>query len=254
MVSETRRAVRLGSKGADLTNMAPQTKSAKPMKQLRTSLLAIALAALAFGCATKGYEKADNTGAYLESTALRLDRGVAQIDTATAALKDLVDNPQADMKEQFKSYSSAVSGLESLTRDVGTRAAKIQKLGTNYLKKWDEELATIQNEEIRKQSAARKQAVMKKFESMKASYNGARRAFSPLLSDLKDIRTALSTDLTTAGVNSIRNSMAGVNKHADDVRKSLADLSAQFKDFGKSLEVPPPAPPPETEEAAEPAQ
>jgi len=219
------------------------------MKQFRTSLFALALAALVAGCATKGYEKADNTGAYLEATAQRIDRGVAQIDTATAALKDLVENPQPDMKAQFKTYSAAVANLESLTKDVGSRAAKVQQMGTNYLKKWDANLATIQNEDIRKQSAERKEAVMTKFESMKSSYNDTRKAFSPLLADLRDIRTALSTDLTAAGVDAIRKSMTGVNKHAEDVRKSLAELSTQFKEFGQSLEVPVPPPAPNSEGA-----
>ena len=212
------------------------------MKQLRTSLIAIALAALAVGCATQGYQKADNAGAYLEDAAERVDRGVAQIDTATAALKDLVENPQPDMKAQFKNYSAAVSSLESLTKDVGARAAKIASLGTNYLTLWATNLTTIKNEDIRKESAERRDAVMKQFESVKSSYADARKAFSPLLSDLRDIRTALSTDLTVAGVGAIQKSMTGVNKHADDVRKSLTDLSTQFKEFGKSLEVPVPPP------------
>jgi len=220
------------------------------MKQLRTSLLTLALAAFAAGCATQGYQKADNAGAYLGTTAQRVDRGIGQIDTATAALKDLVENPQADMKAQLKAYSSAVASLESLTKDVGARAAKVHSLGTNYLKKWDDNLATIQNEDIRKQSAERKAEVMKKFDAVKASYSETRKAFSPLLADLRDIRTALSTDLTTAGVDAIRKSMTGVNKRAEDVRKSLADLSTQFKEFGKSLEVPVPPPAPKAEGAA----
>jgi chromosome segregation ATPase len=219
------------------------------MKQIRNTLLAIALAAFAAGCATKGYQKADQTGAYLQTAAETVNKGIAQIDTATGALKALVENPQADMQAQFKTFSAAVANLESLTKDVGTRAAKIQQLGTNYLRTWSTNLATIQNEDIRKQSAERKDEVMKKFEAMKTSYGDAREAFRPLLADLKDIRTALSTDLTAAGVEAIRKSMTGVNKRAEDVRNSLAELSTQFKEFGKSLEVPLPPPAPKAEAA-----
>lgn len=220
------------------------------MKQLRTSLIALALAALVAGCATHGYQKADNAGAYLATAADRVDKGVAQIDTATAALKDLVENPQADMKAQFKTYSAAVASLESLTKDTNARATKIASLGTNYLATWATNLTTIKNEDIRKQSAERREAVMKQFENVKASYADASKAFSPLLSDLRDIRTALSTDLTAAGVDAIRKSMTGVNKHAEDVRKSLGALSTQFREFGKSLEVPVPPAAPKTEGAA----
>ena len=224
-----------------------------PMKKLTILSLVVTAAVFAAGCASTGYKKADATASYLESTADRIDKGAVQIDSATAALTELVSQPEADLAGQFKKYSSAVSGLESVAKDVASRATKIQQLGATYFQQWDEQLAMIQNEDIRNNSAERKAAVIKQFDQVKTSYDEARSAFNPLLADLRDIRTALSTDLTPAGVSAINKSMTKVNEHAAKVRKSLGDLAVQFKDLGKSLETPTP-PPPAKEGAGETAK
>lgn len=213
------------------------------MKELTTLSIVVAAAAIFAGCATSGYKQADSTGSHLQSSSDRITQAVAQIDAATAVLTELVEKPSADLKLQFKNFSTAVSSLESTARDVGSRATKAQQLGASYFQQWDEQLAKIQNEEIRNNSAERKTAVMKQFDQAKASYDEARTAFNPLLANLRDIRTAISTDLTPAGVEAVRKSMTKINEEAATVRKSLTDLAAQFKELGKSLETPTPPPP-----------
>ena len=55
------------------------------------------------------------------------------------------------------------------------------------------------------------------------------------MSDLKDIRTALATDLTSAGLDSVKSVVKKANDDAPPVRESLGKLSADFKDLGISL-------------------
>ena len=213
------------------------------MKNLRTSLIAIVIAALAAGCAStgsNGYSKANSTASYLTTAADKLDAGGVQITAATAALKDMVENPSGDMKLQLKNYNTALSKLDSLAKSAGASATKMQQMGAAYFQKWDEQLAQIQNEEIRNQSAERKAAMMKHFEQTKASYDAARAAFNPFVANLRDIRTAISTDLTPAGVQAIAKSMDKVNSQAAEVQKTMNELSGQFRTLSKALEVPTP--------------
>jgi len=212
------------------------------MKNLRTSLIAIAIAALATGCASNGYNKADSTASYLTAAADKLDAGGVQITAATTALKELVEKPQADLKLQLKNYSGAVDKLESLAKSAGSSATKMQQMGAAYFQKWDEQLSAIQNEDIRSQSAERKAAMMKQFEATKASYDAARAAYNPFVANLRDIRTAISTDLNPAGVQAIAKSMDKVNNQAAEVQKTMSELATQFRSLGKALAVP--APPP----------
>jgi hypothetical protein len=220
------------------------------MKPITILSVSSVIALLAAGCATHGYTKANSTSAYLLSTSDRILKGVSQIDGATASLTELVEKPDADLTAQFKKFSAAVSGLESVAKDVAARATRIQQLGAAHFQQWDEQLAKIQNEDIRNDSAARKAAVMKQFNEVKASYDETRAAFNPLLADMRDIRTAISTDLTPAGVEAIRKSMTKVNDQGARLRQSLEELAVKFKDLGKALETPAPPPAEKTEPAA----
>jgi hypothetical protein len=220
------------------------------MKHVASISAIAAVVTLFAGCATHGYNQADSLNRYLQSTSSRTGKMVAQIDAATAALSSLVEKPGADLKLQFKNFSSALNGLESAAHDVASRSTKAQQLGASYFQLWDEQLARIQNEEIRSASADRKAAVMKQFEKARDRYDEARAAFNPLLADLRDIRTALSTDLNPAGVEVIRKSMSKVSEGTAAVRKSLVDAAAQFEELGKSLEVPAVPPPDKSEPAA----
>jgi hypothetical protein len=139
------------------------------------------------------------------------------------------------MKPQFIRFNSAVNDLESLSKDVADKSATMQKKGSAYFQKWDEELARIQTEDIRSRSAARKTEVMQGFERVQANYQNSSVTLAPFLARLGDIRTALSTDLTPAGLDSIRGSVGSAKTEGESVKQSLRSLAADFKNLGVSL-------------------
>jgi len=212
------------------------------MKKLVQLIALLTISGLFAGCATSGYQKAGNVASNVEKAADSIAKGSEQIDLTLAALTDLVNNPQPDLKPQFKKFSSDVNAVEAFAKNVAGRAKNMSTLGTNYFATWEAEIAKIQNEDIRKRSTERKEAVMKHFEKVKVDYNEAKTAFIPFMNDLKDIRTALSTDLTTAGITSIKGVAEKTNKNAVSVRQSLAKLVADFKELSSSLAAATPQP------------
>lgn len=197
--------------------------------------LAVAVLLLS-GCASNsGYHKADDTSSTIQRTAQEVHKGNGQIDSALFALSSLVNSPAADLKPQFEKYKTAVTKLESLSDDVNTRAADMQAQGNAYFRNWDAELAKIQNEDIRSRSTDRKNAVSARFDRVRSSYVQTKSSFAPFLSDLKDIRTALSTDLTTGGVASIRSTANRANSNVTPLRESLTNLETDFRALGVSL-------------------
>jgi hypothetical protein len=211
------------------------------MKTIKSIFAAAAVVTLIAGCASNGYRQAGATAGSLQNTSDRINRGTTQIDAALAALSQLVDNPSADLKLQFKNFNTAVSGVDAFARDLASRNVSIQQQGATYFQKWDEELATIQNEDIRSRSAERKVEVMKQFDRVKANYDETRTQLNPFLADLRDIRTAIGTDLTPAGLENIRSTAGKVNARGVAVRQSLADLAVEFKNLATSLATPTPA-------------
>ena len=205
----------------------------------------VIISALVSGCATRGYNHADSAATSMQRGAERAETGAAQIETALVALSDLVENPGSDLKVQFGKFNGAVSNIESLGKDIAGKSASMKQAGADYFKKWDEELARIQSEDIRSRSAARKTEVVQSFERVQSSYQAASAALTPLITRLTDIRTAISTDLTRAGLDSIRSSVSGVKSEGSSVQQLLKTLAADFKRLGTSISssLPQPAQP-----------
>jgi len=207
---------------------------------LSAILCATALVLLA-GCASGNYQKGSATGATLQASADKINQGSGKIDAALATLGDLMKNP-GDMAAQFKKFSSAVNDLESTAKDVAGKYASMTKQGEAYFAAWDEQLAQIQNEDIKSRSADRKAAVQKQFSAIKSSYEEAAAEFKPFMSDLKDIQTALATDLTPAGLDAITKSADKATKSGTKVKATVGKLATQFKQLGVAMSAAAPQP------------
>ena len=199
-------------------------------------------AALSAGCASTSYEKAGSASTTLHRTAKDIDQGTAKIDTVMASLSGLVNHPGADLKKQFKKFNSELEDLQSLARDVSEETAAMQQERAAYFQQWDKDLAKIENENIRNRSAERKNAVAARFETVRARYAQVQTAFAPFLSDLEDIRTALSADLTASGLAAVKDVVNKANQDAVPLRESFGKLSAEFKELGVSLSATTPQP------------
>jgi len=75
-------------------------------------------------------------------------------------------------------------------------------------------------------------------------YEEARNDIKPFMSGLKDIQTALSTDLTPGGVDAIKQSAGKVIDEGSSLKSTLSKLAGQFRDLGAAMSasVPQPAP------------
>lgn len=204
-------------------------KTLIPLTALATSLLLFA------GCASSGYQKAGKTSTSLQETAQGIDHALVPLDHVVATLADLVNNPNPDITPQFKKYSAAVTRLESLADDVRDHATAMRGQGAAYFKNWDLELAKIQNEDIHSRSLDRKNAVAAQFERVRISYAKTSTEFAPFMSDLKDIRTALATDLTAGGIASVKGLSGTANEKLLPLRESLIGLSSDFKSLGVAM-------------------
>lgn len=212
----------------------------KMVGQLFAPLAALVLVS---GCVSGNYQKGAATGAELKTSAAKITQGESQIDAVTTSLNALVKNP-GDLAAQFKNFSDAVNRLQSTAKEIDSKVAAMREKGDTYFAMWNQQIAQIQNEDIKNQSAARKAEMQKKFAAIQKSYQEAQNDFKPFMSDLKDIQMALSTDLTPGGVDAIKGTAGKVTKEAAPLKTTLDKLAGQFKDLGVAMSdsMPQPAP------------
>lgn len=200
------------------------------------TLPCIVLVLLMAGCAsTKNYKKAQDTSHSLKETAQVINESNAQSGVVTRALGSLVESPASDIKLQFKKFDSELTKLDSLANDVYAQSTAIQAEGDAYFRSWDEELATIKNEKIRSRSTERRKIMAERFEEVRISYEQAKGELTLFVYNLKDIRTALATDLTSDGLKSVEDVTEDSKDRARQLQKTLSRLEVDFKDLSASM-------------------
>ena len=200
------------------------------LRTWRPLLCASLAIALFTGCRTGTYMKADSTAGALQRAGNEVRTEIALIDSVTNSLHDLIANPSGDLRIQVGRFSDAVTQLEKTAHHAADRGATLRKDGAAYFAAWDKQLQTVTDEQIHQSSANRKLEVAKQFDSSMQRYDDAQNAMNPLISYLRDIRTSLSVDLTTAGVQSAKAPAATATQQAFKARegltRSIADLDA----------------------------
>lgn len=220
-------------------------ENGRVMKTIGWIQLAVAtLAILAGGCASQGYHKSDAAADSLQNAAVQVDGEKIAIDSTVATLNDLINNPAPDLKPQFERYSMALDRLIDLEQRNEKAAERASQKNVAYIEAWNRQLDTIQYEAIRNESIARKNEVQSRFNAVNSRYHETQQVVQPLISYFQDIRTALSTDLTMDGLQSVKPIAANAEQGARKVQLALDRLSDELAKSGVQMAstLPPPAP------------
>jgi hypothetical protein len=216
------------------------------MKTITNRILGLSgVAALTIGigsCASPNYNKGSATATGLKESSDKIQAASRQLDATLDSLNDLVNNPQPDLRPQYKKFSGNVDDLGNLARHVDESVNSMREKGNEFFAKWSEELAGIKNEDIRNRSASRQKEVSEALNSVKQSYADTETAFRPLMSDLRDIQKYLGTDLTPAGVSAMKDVAAKANTDGAKLKEALGKLSAEFQSLGVAMSAMAPAP------------
>jgi len=206
------------------------------IKKLLVNALAFAVVAGAVtGCATTAYQKAVGTSNALTESSAMIAKGGALIDETLVKLNDLVSNPRPDLRNQFNAFDNSVNELGSAAKDVTIKAEQMKLQGAAYFKDWDKESAKMQNEDIRHRSEVRKNEVTSRFNRITQNYEATKAAFIPYMSDLRDVQKFLSVDLTSGGLEAIKDVAAKATNHSVPLKESISNLSEEFKSLGVSM-------------------
>ena len=195
----------------------------------------VALLVLAAGCASSGYDKGNKTAEGIQKAADRIAALSGQIDKTLASLNGLVEKPQADLRPQYKQFAADLAKVESSAKDIASARRAIGKEGKDFFAKWDEQLAQINNEDIKARSQSRKDEVAGKLMAIKLSYTQAEMDYRPFITDLKDVQKYLSVDLTSGGIAAIKEPAAKVTKDVVPLKTSITKLAEDFKALGLSM-------------------
>ena len=180
------------------------------------------------GCRSAGYVKSDATAVRSQTVAMDVRGEVNNLDTTVSLLNSLLENPAGNLTLQFTKFSQSLDQLQASSKRTAGRTPGLRKQAAAYFEEWDRQLPTVNDNSLRRASAARKTEAMSQFETAVQRFERAQDALKPVVGYLEDIRKTLSTDLTAAGLQTVREpaKIAADNtaKIKETLNQSAADL------------------------------
>ncbi len=209
-------------------------KSSVLLPVIQTCVLTLALSWGA-GCRSAGYHKGEVAGRGLQLASAEVETETRQIEATLAALKDLVEAPGADLKPQFRRFSSSLDRLIDSAGKTDKTGKRAELKNAKYFAAWEKEMADIHYGVIRERSAARRAEVTNQLHAVNLRYQELQAVVWPLITYFNDIRAMLRADLTAAGLESVKGIVGNADQNAHKVQTALAKLSNELTACGTSL-------------------
>jgi hypothetical protein len=128
------------------------------------------------------------------------------------------------LKRAFTQYKEAVARLEKQAGDAKTRAAAMKEESDQHVQKWQKEMASVKDSDIKASLEDRRRAVQSNFATVRMYADDVRNAYEPFLRGNKDLLQALSIDLSPAAITSLSASMDRLNADGRKLQERIGAM------------------------------
>jgi len=211
------------------------------MKNIRgigmlTLTVATSGALLLSGCSTtKGYKQADKTGEGIAEFRDEIVKGKEAVDATMKSLSDIAATANTDPRKAFEQHTKDVANLEATAAKIRKRGQGMKEQGQTYFKQWEEQLAQVNNPEIRGLAEQRKAQLQESFQSVRKYTEPLKAQFDPWMSNLKDLQKYLSNDLTIAGVEAAKPLFTKTTEEGLEVQKLMDGVVAELNTIAATI-------------------
>ncbi|MCB9757056.1 MAG: hypothetical protein H6753_01375 [Candidatus Omnitrophica bacterium] len=163
----------------------------------------------------------------------QLNLSQAEVEKVIVAMDELA--VAHDLQMAFKNYTKSVNSVQAARRRDKAQRDSLQANNRQYMAKWQMELETIQDEDVKAALEQRKEKVIASFENIRSVLDDLREAYQPLLTNVLEIRKALALDLNSLGVQSLASSMNKAKGQAEVVKQKIAKARQELDQLADSL-------------------
>jgi chromosome segregation ATPase len=133
-----------------------------------------------------------------------------------------------ELRPQFEKYKAELVKMEDKAKSARNRADSMKDKGEAFFGEWEQQVKTIQNQDIRKEAEKRLAKRKKSYGKILSTMQEAKEQLVPFMSDLNDVKKLLETELNAGTVASTKSLIRQANWHGEDVRESLSDVEKEL--------------------------
>jgi hypothetical protein len=149
-----------------------------------------------------------------------------QVDETMASSNQLAAG--FELPKTFKKFSSEVDDLDAAGVNARKRAESMRANYQMYVLKWQAEMENMSDPAIKAGLAERQKSVKANFDKVRAAAQEARTAYDPYLATVKNIRQALSVDLSQGALTALKPAFENANTQGKTLKTKLAALQAEL--------------------------
>jgi len=209
------------------------------LKTIQTLALSLttAIAVVTFtGCSTpSGYQQADKTGADIARFRDQINKAKTAVDQTVAALGQVAVTANSNPREAFQKFGKSITRLEAAANSAKASSADMKAHGQAYFTQWEKQLDQINDPKIRALATSQKTKLQASFDEIRKYAQPLREQFDPWLSDLKDLHTYLSNDLSVSGVDAAKDLFGKTQAEGLKVQESMDELVAELNTVAATL-------------------
>lgn len=180
-------------------------------------------------CATTGMQRSQDTQTTMETMDKDIKNVSLQLDATGESLNELMRPSQTDKSSAFSSYKNNVEKMESMEKKFAKHAKEMKEKGINYFKEWEKEGTKYKNPQIQQLSDERRATLGKIYDKIAENSIGVNEAFKTYLSDIQEIETFLSNDLTTKGIAAIGPTSKKVVGDGNNLNYAIQELQTAIQ-------------------------
>ncbi|HEY3308049.1 MAG TPA: DUF2959 family protein [Desulfuromonadaceae bacterium] len=181
------------------------------------------------GCATTGMERAAKTTTSMQTVENEYRQTATQVDATTATLNDLIKPDQADQRKAFEAYKASVARMDNQGKQLTKNSDEMNARGKDYFAEWEKSGNKYTNPEMRELSEQRRSEMSQVFAQIPEASIGVKGSLRSYVTELKEIQTYLSNDLTPKGIETITPMAQKAIKDGENLKVSIKPVLAAIQ-------------------------
>ncbi len=188
--------------------------------------LLIIVAFIVSGCGTtSGLERSEAMQTSMDRVDQDVEAITSKVNSINSALNELTRQGQGDIRGAYERFSEQVNELRDLERQFEDNTNRMESNAETYFEGWARSDDQYENREIQRKSEERRSEISQRYDRINQSSSVVKENLRSYVSNINEIESFLSNDLTSQGINSI-----------SDIAENAVDEGEQLKNELNSLQ------------------
>ena len=183
------------------------------------------------GCATTGgLERSEQMTSSMESVEEDINLTLEEVNAVERSLNDLIRPGQGNVEEVYSEYSESVDELEEYGNSFITELDDMNSYASTYFSEWRAENQEFESQRLQELAEARRSEVQTNYEDILVEKDGIEEELIQYIKNNDELRSYLSNDLTSEGIETVTPLIEEVIEHSGELRQRLANVQSTVEE------------------------